>query len=585
MVRLIINGREVEALEETTVLQAARRAGIDIPTLCYMEALSPYGACRLCTVEAKQAGVTKLAASCTMQVEEGLEILTHSPRAIDARRRVMEILLRRHPGAVEKLTPLARSMGVEPPEPAPGEDPCVLCGLCVRACEEIAGVSAISFVGRGDERKVSTPFDRPSDTCIACGACAYVCPTGAIKIEQVEQVRHSELVLGPNKAINVPFLQAVPKTPVIDTRYCIHFRTGTCSVCQRFCEPGAIDYAMEEKEEEIEVGTIVVATGFQTFNPSHLAEYGYGKLPNVITSLEFEKMSNAGGPTAGQILMADGRKPQTIAILHCVGSRDENNLPYCSRVCCMYSLKIAHLAKEKTNAKIYELYIDMRAFGKGYEEFYKRVLSEDVILIRGRGAEVTTYAQSPQEEGKLTVLCEDTLMGKRRRLPVDMVILSVGLQAQADAAQLARILGISRSADGFFMERHAKLGPVETNTDGIFLAGACQGPKDIPDAVAQGAAAAAGALSLIDAGEVLLEPFTAVVDEERCSGCGICEPLCPYRAISYDGEPRVAKINEAVCKGCGVCAAACPGGVISARGFTDAQVLAEIEGALAPVAL
>jgi heterodisulfide reductase subunit A len=412
-----------------------------------------------------------------------------------------------------------------------------------------------------------------------------LCPTGAIKLEQVEKVRHRELAPGPNKAITVPFLQAVPNAPVIDTRYCIHFRTGACGVCQRFCEAGAIDYDLQEKEQEIEVGAIVVATGFQTFDPSHLAEYGYGKLPNVVTSLEFEKMSNAGGPTGGQIMTTEGQKPEAMAILHCVGSRDENNLPYCSRVCCMYSLKMAHLAREKTGAKIYELYIDMRAFGKGYEEFYKRVLSEDVILIRGRGAEVTTYAQTPGEEGKLVVVCEDTLMGKRRRLPVDMVVLSVGLQNQADAATLARTLGISRSADGFFMERHAKLGPVETNTDGIFLAGACQGPKDIPDSVAQGGAAAAQALSLIDAGEVVLEPFTAVVDEELCSGCGICEPLCTYRAITFDGEPRVAKINEAMCKGCGACAAACPAGVISARGFTDAQILAEIEGALAPVAL
>jgi len=583
MVSLIIDNRRVEVREGATILDAAKAAGIHIPTLCYHEALAPYGACRLCLVEIIAGGRPGLAASCAHPAQEGLVVRTDTPRVLKGRRMVAELLLARCP-EVPQVRALAQELGIERPRFRLEAENCTLCGLCVRTCEEIVGVSAINFLNRGAARQVTTPFDEPSAVCIACGACAMVCPTGAIKIEGIERLEHREMRLGPAKAISVPFLQAVPKAPFIDPTKCIHFRTGKCGVCERFCEAKAINYDMEDEEIEVEVGAIIVATGFQPFDASRVAQYGYGRLDNVITGLEFERMCNAGGPTGGKVLLKNGQPPQSVAIFHCVGSRDENYHEYCSRICCMAALKFAHLVREKTGARVYEFYIDMRAFGKGYEEFYKRCLEEDVIFVRGKGAEVTEVAETPEEQGKLIVKCEDTLLGIVRRIPVDMVILATALEPRADAAEVARLFGINRSKDGFFLERHPKLAPVETAADGIFVAGACQGPKDIPDSVAQGAAAAAAALALIDLGKVEIEPITAVIDEYICSGCKVCINLCPYSAIEFvsrDTTSGVARVNEALCKGCGVCVAACPSGAAVQRGFTSQQIMAEMEGALA----
>ncbi|RPH56274.1 MAG: CoB--CoM heterodisulfide reductase iron-sulfur subunit A family protein, partial [Acidobacteria bacterium] len=332
--------------------------------------------------------------------------------------------------------------------------------------------------------------------------------------------------------------------------------------------------------EEIEVGAVVLATGFQDLDPTPLKQYGYGHIPNVITSMEFERMNNAAGSTNGKILLQNGEEPRSIAILHCIGSRDENHHPYCSRVCCMYALKFAHLVKEKTTAEVYQLYIDLRSFGKGYEEFFQRILSEGVNVIRGKGAEVVPSDPGGGQEGHLLVRCEDTLAGKFRQIPVDLVILCTALEAQADAKETARRFGISVGADGFFIERHPKLGPVSTTTDGVFIAGTCQGPKDIPDTVAQGGAAAAQAMSLMIRGEVEMDAAYAVIDEARCSGCKMCNDLCSYNAISYMEEEKVSRINAALCKACGTCVAGCPSGAIRALHFADEQIYAEIEGIL-----
>jgi len=247
----------------------------------------------------------------------------------------------------------------------------------------------------------------------------------------------------------------------------------------------------------------------------------------------------------------------------------------------MYSLKYSHLLKEKLpEAAVYQLYIDMRCAGSGYEEFYERLQEEGVNFVRGRAGEITDIAEKPEEEGKLIVICEDTLVRRKISLPVDMVILSCALEPCADADQLARIFSLSRKADGFFLERHPKLDPVATMTDGIFIAGCCQAPKDIPDTVAQASAAAARALAMISKGKVEIEAATAVVDEEQCSGCKVCIGLCPYNAISFDEEKMTSNINEALCKGCGVCVAACPSGAITGRHFTKEQIMAQIEGVL-----
>ena len=353
-----------------------------------------------------------------------------------------------------------------------------------------------------------------------------------------------------------------------------------CRVCVDACEADAIDHLMTDTVRELEVGNMIVATGYDMFDSSQIARYGYGRIDNVIHALEFERMSHSGGPTGGAILTKDGKRPESVAILHCIGSRDDNYKKYCSGVCCMYSLKFAHLIKEKTQAEVYNLYIDIRANGKGYEEFYKRLLNEGVHFIRGKAAEVTEVPESPEEEGKAIVVCEDTLLGITRRLPVDMVILSPAMEPRHDADDLARKLSLSCADGGFYLEKHPKLAPVETASDGIFLAGACQGLKDIPHAVAQGAAAGAGALSLIVKGNVTLEPITAEIDEERCSGCKLCISTCPYTAIDFDEEKKISAVIEELCKGCGTCAAGCPSGAATQRNFEDDQIFAELEGLL-----
>jgi len=377
---------------------------------------------------------------------------------------------------------------------------------------------------------------------------------------------------------------AVPRIPVIDTDSCIRFRQNdrtngeiadACGVCQMVCEAGAVNFDQQDEIIEVDVGAIIVATGFAMWDPTQLSAYAYGRSPNIITGLEFERLSNAGGPTGGEILTADGKKPKRVAIIHCVGSRDHNAHEYCSRVCCMYSLKQAHLVRDKTGAEVFEFYMDMRAFGKGYEEFYERVQEEGVYFVRGRGAEVVVL-----DDGQLRVKAEDTNLSIPVQINVDMVVLATAMEAQADADEVASTFGISCSADGFFQEAHPKLRPFHTNTDGVFLAGACQSPKDVPDTVAHASAAAAETLSLLSRGEVIISPTTAVVDEEMCSGCKTCISLCPYSAISFVERDTtgVADINEALCKGCGTCVAACPAGAITARHFSDHQILAEIEG-------
>jgi heterodisulfide reductase subunit A len=410
------------------------------------------------------------------------------------------------------------------------------------------------------------------DKCTGCGVCQTKCPW---KVDS-----EFEVGLAKRKAIYTPFPQAVPNIPVIDKEHCAYFLTGKCRACEKFCEAKAIDFEQKDKIIEVEVGSIILVTGFNLFDPTPIYAYGYKRLDNVITSLEFERMINSSGPTEGNIVLKDGSAPKRIGIIHCVGSRDEKYHEYCSRVCCMHSMKFAHLIKEHTDAEVYEFYIDIRSFGKGYEEFYNRALKEGTVFLRGRPAEITNVAETPEERGKLVVQFEDTLIGRKRRLPVDMVVLSCALEPQPDVEAVARLFNISRSADGFFLERHPKLEPVSTMTDGIFLAGCCQGPKDIPDTVAQASAAAAEALAIISRGRVEIEAATAVIDERICSGCQVCRLVCPYNAIDYDAEKGVCRVNEALCKACGACIAACFSHAVSLDHYTNEQIVAEMEGAL-----
>jgi heterodisulfide reductase subunit A2 len=412
------------------------------------------------------------------------------------------------------------------------------------------------------------------DACTGCGICVEKCPRKVLDTE-------FEAGMGNRKAIYMPFPQAVPRVPVIDQDSCIWFERQKCRACEKLCPTDAIKFDQQDELIDIEVGNIIIATGWKPFDSKKIPQYGYGRLANVYTSMEFERLCNAAGPTNGKIVLRDGKTvPKSIAIVHCVGSRDDRHNPYCSGVCCMAALKFGHLVLEKTDAEVYSFYIDMRTNQKNYEEFYQRLLGEGMRFVRGKVAEVTDAARMPTEQGKLIVQCEDTLIGRQQRYPVDMVILMGALEPQEDARELGLKCGISCSMDGWYTERHPKLDPVATMTDGVFVAGTCQGPKDIPASVAQGAAAAARVAGMITKGKVMIEPIVATINEQACSGCKICNNMCPYNAIEFIEDKGVSRVITALCKGCGTCVAACPAGVITGAHFNNKQIFAEIEGVL-----
>lgn len=413
-----------------------------------------------------------------------------------------------------------------------------------------------------------------TDICTGCGICEQKCPKKII--DDVFEVG-----LGYRKAIYTPFDQAVPKYPVIDRENCTYFIKGTCKACELFCPTEAIDFEQEDELIQVKVGNIILATGYDLFDARRIPQYGYGRLANVFTSMEFERMCNAAGPTSGNIVLRDGSTvPQSVGIIHCVGSRDRNYNNYCSAICCMQSLKFAHLVHERTEATVYNFYIDLRTPYKDYDEFYQRVLDEGTLFVRGKVAEVTDAARMPGEEQKLIIQVEDTLAGKQRRIPLDMVVLSTALEPRHDAFETAHKFGITCSSNGWFTEKHPKLDPVATMTEGLFIAGAATGPKDIPASVSQGSAASARVLSYIEQGELALEPIRASVIQEKCSGCRICNDLCPFNAILFHDELMVSEINKALCQGCGTCIAACPAGAITGTGFSDEQIFAQIDGLL-----
>ncbi|MCL2128317.1 MAG: CoB--CoM heterodisulfide reductase iron-sulfur subunit A family protein, partial [Treponema sp.] len=408
-----------------------------------------------------------------------------------------------------------------------------------------------------------------TSACSGCGACADAC---VLKNRIPDEFNYG---ISRRSAAYIPFPQAVPLKAVIDGENCLFIKNGKCSQkCVEACERGCIDFNQKDETVEVKAGTVIVATGYRQFDAKRLSKYGYGLYPDVIDGLQFERLSNASGPSGGKVLTSKGEKPKSIAIIHCVGSRDENTNRYCSRVCCMYALKHAHLAMEKTGAEVFNFYMDIRAFGKGYDEFYNRIQSEGAHFIRGKVAEIS------QKEGRLLVKAEDTLLGKLVELPVDMVILAAGIEPCGDSDKLSEILHINRTADGFFMEAHPKLNPVETPSSGIYIAGCCQGPKDIPDTVCQAKACAGDVLSFLNRGKVKTSTTVVSIDADLCKGCGLCEKLCPYNALVFNEREKVMELEEVKCKGCGTCAASCPSGAVSQQQFTSDQIFAEIEALL-----
>jgi len=416
------------------------------------------------------------------------------------------------------------------------------------------------------------------DACIGCFECIEKCVFKEPKFPS-----EFDEGIGKRKPVYIPFPQAVPQLVTFDPETCLELKIGKCKkTCVDACgDRNAIDFEQKEKFAEVEVGAIIVTTGFKVFDAARHTNYGYGKYPDVYTGLELERLLSSSGPTGGELQLKNGEVPKSVGIIHCVGSRDENFNVHCSKVCCMYSLKYAHLLKERSEAEVYEFYIDMRTPGKSYEEFYLRIMDEGTHMTRGKVAKVTDIAETPEEEGKLVIVGEDTLMGLVRRTPVDMVILSTGLEGRPDKDEVRRMFNMACSTEGFFMEKHPKLAPVSTINDGVYIAGACQGPKDIPETVAQAEAAAAEAIALTAKGYITLEPNLSYIDEDLCSGCQVCVSLCPYSAIEHDAEKKISVVTEVLCKGCGVCVAGCPSGAASQKLFENDQIMDELQEVLA----
>jgi len=414
------------------------------------------------------------------------------------------------------------------------------------------------------------------EACTGCGACLEKCPVRKIPDEFDEN-------LGTRTAIYRPFPQAVPNKPVIDADHCLMLTKGKCGVCAKVCPVDAVNYEDEDREVTVKVGAIVLATGYELWDHSAYGEYGAGKLEDVINGFQFERLESASGPTGGEIRRpSDGKPVETIVFIQCCGSRDPNRgVPYCSKICCMYTAKHAILYKHKMHhGRAVVFYMDVRAGGKNYEEFVRRAIeTEGAEYVRGRVSRVYR-----RKDGKLIVKGADTLAGRQVEIEADLVVLADAIVPRPASSRLAQMLGVSYDEYGFYCEAHPKLRPVETSNPGVFLAGACQAPKDIPDSVAQASAAASKVLALFSQPELEREPIVARVNEETCVHCGACIAACPYGAIE-DKEIKdskgnvlrtVAYVNEGVCQGCGTCVAVCRSGSIDLEGFTDEEVLAEI---------
>ncbi len=443
--------------------------------------------------------------------------------------------------------------------------------------EEVKG-----FVGNFDVKIKKKARFVKEDVCTGCGACIDKCPMKKVPNE-------FNLGMDNRKAIYIPFAQAVPKVATIDPNYCNMLKNGKCGVCAKVCAAGAIDYTQKDEFIEEKYGAIVVATGFNPISMDKFDEFAYNQSKDVITSLEFERLTNAAGPTAGKLLRpSDGKHPEKIVFVQCVGSRcdscAEKGKEYCSKICCMYTAKHAMLTRDKyPDTDVTVFYIDVRTPGKNFDEFYRRAVEEfGVHYIKGMVGKVVP------EGDKLKVQASDLLSNKQINIDADLVVLAAAIEPDKSARPLATMLTASMDTNDFFTEAHPKLRPVESPTAGVFLSGACQGPKDIPETVSQAGAAASKVIGLLAKDKLLGNPCVAQSDELMCNGCSTCERVCPYGAITYQDKEfrmpdrttlvrRIAVVNPAVCQGCGCCTVACPSGAMDLKGFANGQIIAEVD--------
>ncbi len=499
-ITLTIDEQQVSLEPGSTVLEGCEELGIKIPTLCYHKALGGYGACRLCLVEVEQNGRTDIQASCTFPAQEGLVIRTNTERVQRTRRIMAELLLARCP-EVEKVKEVAAELGVtETRFPKKNED-CILCGLCTRVCSELMKSGAVDFRGRGNTREIGPAYDKHSPICMACGACAVVCPTGAVDLAKVSSrpprpvPSAYDAGLVQRSSIYIPYQQAIPKVPVIDRDTCMHFlkdeSLDACRACESACPAGAIDYTQQDEIVEINVGAAILSPGFCLFDANQTLQLGYAWSPNVLTSLQFERLQSASGPYEGDILRpSDEKHPHRVAFIQCVGSRDhEHN--YCSSVCCMYATKEAIIAKEhEPDLECTIFYMDMRAYGKGFDAYFERAKELGVRYVRCRPSHVE---EDPETHNlKIHYQAED---GTHQGEEFDMVVLSVGLQPPRDVKELGERFGIALDEYGFACTDPTS--PVSTSRDGVYACGPFTEPKDIPETVMEASAAAANAMTLL----------------------------------------------------------------------------------------
>ena len=450
--------------------------------------------------------------------------------------------------------------------------------ITIHTYSEVESVSG--FVGNFtvDIRKKARFVDM--NKCTGCGVCQEKCPSK-------KSLNEFNRGLNTRSAIYTPFAQAIPNVPVIDATACIKMKTGKCGICEKFCQVGAIDYTQKDEIITEKYGAIVVATGFDTIKLDNYGEYAYGQSKDVVTSLELERIMNAAGPTKGHLeRLSDGKAPKEIVFIQCVGSRcsDDRGKPYCSKICCMYTAKHAMLIRDKypdTNVTVF--YIDVRTPGKNFDEFYRRAVEDyGVNYIKGQVGKVL-----PQADGSLLVQGVDLLDQKQILKKADMVVLATAIEPNPDVRKIATMLTASIDTNNFLTEAHPKLRPVESPTAGVFLSGVCQGPKDIPETVAQAGAAAVKVIGLLAKDKLKTNPCTAQSDELLCNGCSTCANVCPYGAITYETklindhgireDRRVAVVNSALCQGCGACTVACPSGAMDLQGFSNRQILAEVD--------